>query len=51
MIRIYKNHKLQTNPLLKDEESHNNHETPGRQTYKATSFLIHSKMIPKLEWT
>ena len=32
MIREYHNHKLQTNPLCREEEPHNNHETPGRQT-------------------
>ena len=31
MIRKYHNHKLQTNPQHREEESHNNHETPGRQ--------------------
>ena len=25
-------HKLQTNPWHREEEPHNNHETPGRQT-------------------
>ena len=30
MNRKYHNHKLQTNPC--EEESHNNHETLGRQT-------------------
>ena len=32
MIRKYHNRKLQTNPLHRKEEPHNNHETPGRQT-------------------
>ena len=32
MIRKYHNHKLQTNPWHRDEEPHNIHETPGRQT-------------------
>ena len=32
MIRKYHNHKLQTNPWHPEEETHNNHETPGRQT-------------------
>ena len=32
MIRKYHNHKLQTNPWHREEEPHNNHETPGRQT-------------------
>ena len=32
MIRKYKTHKLQTTPWYREEEPHNNHETPGRQT-------------------
>ena len=32
MIRKYHNHKLQTIPWHCEEEPHNNHETPGRQT-------------------
>ena len=32
MNRKYHNHKLQTNPWHCEEESHNNHETLGRQT-------------------
>ena len=32
MIKKYHNHKLQTNPLHLEEEPHNNHQTPGRQT-------------------
>ena len=28
----YHNHNLQTNPWHREEEQHNNHETPGRQT-------------------
>ena len=32
MIRKYLNHKLQTNPWQGQEEQHNHHETPGRQT-------------------
>ena len=31
MIRKYHNHKLQKNPWHREEEPHNNHETPGRQ--------------------
>ena len=30
MIRKYHNHKLLSNPLHREEESHNNHETLGR---------------------
>ena len=32
MVSRYYNHKLQTNPWHLEEEPHNNHETPGRQT-------------------
>ena len=32
MFRKYHTHKLQTNPLHREEEPHNNHETPERQT-------------------
>ena len=32
MIRKYHNHKLQINPWHREEEPHNQHETPGRQT-------------------
>ena len=32
MIRIYHNHKLQTNPWHREEEPHNTQKTPGRQT-------------------
>ena len=32
MIRKYHNHKPQTNPWHSEEEPHNHHETPGRQT-------------------
>ena len=49
MIRKYHNHKLQTNPWRREEEPHNNYETPGRQS-KATSSLFSIKMIAKLEW-
>ena len=36
------------NPL---EKPHNNHDKPGSQTSKATSYLFPIKMIAKLEWT
>ena len=35
MIGKYQNHKLQTNPWHREEELHNNHEAPGRQTKHA----------------
>ena len=50
MNRKYYNHKLQTNPWHSEEEPHNNHKTPGRQS-KATSSLFPIKMIAKLELT
>ena len=49
MIRKYHNHKLQTNPWQREEESHKNHETTERQS-KATSSLFPIKMIAELEW-
>ena len=48
MIRKYYNHKLQTNLWNREEEPHNNHETPGRQ---ATSSLFPIEVIAKLEYT
>ena len=49
------NIKLQTNPWHREEEPHNNHETPGRQT-KQSNQRSHPhqqliKMIAKQEWT
>ena len=32
MIRKYHNHKLQTTPQHREEEPHNNNQTPDRQT-------------------
>ena len=52
MIRQYHNHKLQKNLWHSEEEPHNNHETPRRQTKQSkTSSLFPIKMIAKLEWT
>ena len=39
MNRKYHNLKLQTNPWCREEEPHNNHETPGRQTSKQSNRL------------
>ena len=39
MKRKYHNSKLQTNPWHCEEESHNNHETLGRQTKQRKSAL------------
>ena len=47
LIRKYNNHKLQTDPWHREEEPHNNHETPGKQN----SSLFPIEMIAKLEWT
>ena len=46
-------HKLQTNLWHREEEQHNNRETPGRQTKQATSSLslFPNEMIAKLEGT
>ena len=46
------NHKLQINPWHREEEPHNNHETPGRHTKQSNQlsfFLFPIKMIVKLE--
>ena len=40
MIRKYHNHKLQTNPWESEEEPHNNHETPGRQTKQSNQLSL-----------
>ena len=51
MIRKYHIHKLQTTPWHREEEPHNNHETPGRQTKQTTSPVFPIEIIAKLEWT
>ena len=45
MIRKYQNHKLQTNPWQREEEPHNNHKTPGRQTKQSSQLSFPIKMI------
>ena len=40
MIRKYHNHKLQTNTWYREEEPHNNHETPGRQTKQSSQLSL-----------
>ena len=40
MIRKYHNHKLQTNMWYHEEEPHNNHETPGRQTKQSNQLSL-----------
>ena len=39
MVKKYHNHKLQTNPWHREEEPHNNQETPGRQTKQSNQPL------------
>ena len=39
MIRKYHNHNLQTTPWHREEEPHNNHETPGLEVIKHESIL------------
>ena len=51
MIRKYHNHKLQTKPWHREEEPHNNHETPGKQTQQSNQLSRPIEMITKLEWT
>ena len=40
MIRKYHNQKQQTNPWHREEEPHNNHETPGRQTKQSNQLCL-----------
>ena len=40
MIRKYHNNKLQTNPWHREEEPHNNHKTPGRQTKQSNQISL-----------
>ena len=40
MIRKYHNHKLQTNPWHREEEPHNNHKAPGRQTKQSNQLSL-----------
>ena len=40
MIRKYHNHKPQTKPRHREEEPHNNHETPGRQTKQSIQLSL-----------
>ena len=40
MIRKYHNHQLQTNPWHCEEEPHNNHDTPGRQTKQSNQLSL-----------
>ena len=40
MIRKYQNPKLQTDPWYREEEPHNNHKTPGRQTKQSNQLSL-----------
>ena len=40
MIRKYHNKKLQANLWHREEEPHNNHETPGRQTKQSNQLSV-----------
>ena len=40
MIRINHNHKSQTNPMHREEEPHNHHKTPGRQTRQSNQLSL-----------
>ena len=51
MIRKHHNRKLQINPWLREEEPHNNHETPGRQTNQSNQLSLPHQYDFKLEWT
>ena len=52
MIRKYYNHTLQTNPWHREEEPHNNHEVPGRQTNVQYIFhFIDILVIPEIFYT
>ena len=49
MIRKYDNHKLQTNPWYGEEEPHNNHETPGKQTKQNNQLSLFPINIEQLQ--
>ena len=40
MIRKYHNHELQKNPWHREEEPHNNHETPERQAKQSNQLSL-----------
>ena len=45
MIRKYHNHKLKTNPWHREEEPHNHHETPGRQTKQSNQLSLQIQIV------
>ena len=51
MVSKYNNNKPQSIPLHREEEPHNYHKTPARQTKQSTSSLFPIKMFAKLEWS
>ena len=51
MIRKCPNHKLRRNRWHREEEPHNNHETPGRQTKQMNQPSLSHQDYRKLEWT
>ena len=51
MIRKCHNHKLQINSWHREEEPHNNHETPGGPSKQSNQLSFPIKMIAKLEGT
>ena len=49
MIRKYHNHKLQKNPWHREEEPHNNHETPENKHYfdgASIELCLESNAVP-----
>ena len=52
MIRKYRNHKPQTNPWHREEEPHNHHETPGRQTKQSNQLSLRAAGVTGnvLQW-
>ena len=51
MIMKYHNHKLQTNPWHCEEEPHNHHETPVKQTKQSNQPSLPRQDDSQLEWT
>ena len=45
MIRKYHNHKPKTNPWHREEEPHNHHETPERQTKQSNQLSLQIQIV------
>ena len=45
MIIKYHNHKPKTNPWHREEELHNHHETPGRQTKQSNQLSLQIQIV------